>query len=1644
MSERKGQSRRGGAGGGGNEAVVMEVEEEQVLGKRDRGGTVEHTRKLTDKESVARSSPSSSSSSSSSSVSSYSIVTTSSSSSSTTPPLRLSFTDSPLHPTLSSVAPLLSPPPRTRVEDLTTAITSTSSSSSSTNSLSSSSFHSSTTLSSSSATSTNTSTSFTFPSFTPSTFPSSASSPSTTPVAQPPSVSGMEKNATTVISYLSAAAASSVTPNENNSPVTSPPSRGGSEGPPPEAPPPEASSHATKTTKESCSPVLPLTSPSPKEEERRRLSFPSKDKSPTKSSSHNTKGNVGYSLHTTSTTALPSPLLSKEESVVVTSIGEESHDSSVNSPSADVTSKAKLAKEDDRITPPSKEISPEVSVMSTSADGKGEVMMSVKEKRNGPSSPSSLSSLSAAAASFQLKGERGGSQVESSSRKRKSKASRKEKTDHASTTTKNKEENSSTSFTANTQKSDVTQTGRKHVSPPPPPSQPAPTTTHEEHRAETPQGKAKSKAPPSNKENSLSFPVRSPPPPATDGEEKVESKSSVPHKVTREVVVDREGQEARNQDPLALDEAGGGRGGGGGGDVKREPVPFVIKVKQSDGRIVTLRLMGQGQGPPQFYVPPPPGPPPQTYGPPYQPPPPQYPPIMSPPLAQTSPPPPFNQKAERHPRQCDKPTRTSKYYPRQPHPNTKSGSSSIHSTPPLSPKKEPLPKKNVGEEEVQGEDGEDPRNTLQHLLSQVKPPKVVEVTPHKAILQWVAPDLGGHQEELAVTELQYEVFLNDILYDTICTTQLSITTLKPATDYRVFLHCLCGSVRGESSGVTSFQTEPTVPDAPQLPKMGHKSKTSLQFRWTTNHLKDNGSRITAFILELCSGSGEWTEVYRGKNKQHTISKLQPNTRYKVRLAAVNDLGKSDYSPETVAFTSGVVPSQPPAPTLDYASVTYLSLGWSKRPTDDSYTLQMEDSLNGYGFQPVYNGQETRFVCQGLRRNTYYKFRLCAHNDEGSSPFSEVTTYPTLPDRPKPPSPPSVKGRPKSSRLIVTWGPPVDNGGSQITSYRLEFDRGSGFECIYSGEKMEAECTDLSPGKNYRVRVQCKSAGGKSDYSEVSTVTTEAVCPGVCHPPRLLGKPKASQLQLKWIDPEYDGGAPVLEFHIDMTAPDNDRRQVYCGRDHECTVASLLPGRPYIFLVRSVNRIGPGPWSEPLEVVSGAGPPDTPHPPHLACRSPHSVHLVWEEPINNGAGIEQYSVQIAEVSCPHAESSESSSTCGDPESDLTFTSAYTGSATTTEVRNLSPATTYAFKVCCSNSAGVSAWSSPATVTTPAAPPAPVAYISSSPAATTITLLWGEPANHGDPITHYVIEVGDRTVTTTGPETEHTLTDLLPETLYKVRIQAMNSVGPGGFSAIHKVTTRPLPPAPPTLELVKASYNSLKLKWGDGRNLDMLTYSLHMEFTNPHNGNKEFYQVYSGTNQNYKVARLEENTKYHLRICASNEAGTGPFSPIASLSTTKAPPPLIKAPRVTETPEGGHLVEWCSVRCPGEDSIMYRLQMLQAGKDQDYSVVYTGSETSHTLTHLDPHSGYYVRVCGVRVCTNGETMTGAYSSPTLFNTPKPAPVTTVKPAVNASQDVGFQWQRLSDQQKAAVILAMFSLFCAFAAIGLHHFVAPDHGR
>ena len=374
---------------------------------------------------------------------------------------------------------------------------------------------------------------------------------------------------------------------------------------------------------------------------------------------------------------------------------------------------------------------------------------------------------------------------------------------------------------------------------------------------------------------------------------------------------------------------------------------------------------------------------------------------------------------------------------------------------------------------------------------------------------------------------------------------------------------------------------------------------------------------------------------------------------------VNEFGASRFS-EPVSFsTSGSAPAQPQAPGLSMSDKSSLELVWSKRLCDEEFVLQMDDRMSGHGFLPQYTGANCRHICKGLRSNTQYRFRLRAQNGEGMGPWSEEACYATLPDVPGPPLRVSSKGRLHAHSFKVRWDPPADTGGAPITSYTLELDDGvHGWRTVGQGLDLERVCDGLVPGTLYKVRVACASAGGHSPYSEVCHISTEPVCPGQCAPPRVHGKPKSSSLQLKWGWPETDGGAPVTEFEVSMTEPDNATRTVYRGAATECVVASLLPGRPYLFQVRANNKMGVGSWSDTLEVVSGAGPPDQPKDPRVVSKAGGAV-VSWEAPISNGAIISEYRLELAmlrrtvvrsEVAEDAAESAEESNTEGDDAAD----------------------------------------------------------------------------------------------------------------------------------------------------------------------------------------------------------------------------------------------------------------------------------------------------------------------------------------------------------------------------------------------------------
>lgn len=199
--------------------------------------------------------------------------------------------------------------------------------------------------------------------------------------------------------------------------------------------------------------------------------------------------------------------------------------------------------------------------------------------------------------------------------------------------------------------------------------------------------------------------------------------------------------------------------------------------------------------------------------------------------------------------------------------------------------------------------------------------------------------------------------------------------MRPGSQYSVCLkvHHEDG-LQGSASPPLVITTPPCAPDAPLPPELKARRRDSLQLKWSAP--PDNGAPIMNYILESDEGKGEgFVEVYRNRNKQHNVIRLQPATTYRFRIAAINECGKSAYSDAVTFSTCGSPPPPPAPPTLVDARVTSLRLSWQKRPTDEDFTLQMDDHRSGHGYLAVYNGKDSNCCVEKLARHSDYKFRV---------------------------------------------------------------------------------------------------------------------------------------------------------------------------------------------------------------------------------------------------------------------------------------------------------------------------------------------------------------------------------------------------------------------------------------------------------------------------------------------------------------------------------------------------------------------------------------------------------------------------------------------------------------------------------------------
>ncbi|XP_013922203.1 PREDICTED: fibronectin type-III domain-containing protein 3A-like [Thamnophis sirtalis] len=505
------------------------------------------------------------------------------------------------------------------------------------------------------------------------------------------------------------------------------------------------------------------------------------------------------------------------------------------------------------------------------------------------------------------------------------------------------------------------------------------------------------------------------------------------------------------------------------------------------------------------------------------------------------------------------------------------------------------------------------------------------------------------------------------------------------------------------------------------------------------------------------------------------------------------------------------------------------------------------------------------------------------------------------------------------------------------------------------------------------------------------------------------------MTLQWDPPSVDGGSEVSEYLLEMAnSEQEEHRQAYRGQALECTVNGLLPGRTYCFWIRAANKAGLGPSSEKAEISTAPGPPDPCFTPLLTCKTATCIVATWESPPCNGAEVSEYRLEWGQM-------------------EGSMHIVYTGPLLCYEVKGLSPATTYYCRVQAVNLAGPGLFGEIGTVTTPASVPAAVAVLNlldedqlegPLPLSTCLALHWEEPCCHGAEIIGYHIEYGEKQALTVNRVTSHVLENLQPDTLYRIRIQAFNSLGTGPFSPSIKAKTKPLPPDPPHLECVVFSYQSLKLKWGEGPSRALIA--------NPTQFNLQMEDRLGRTN----CLHFETSLKFVRGIYARYLLSLAKRRAIYSMNVLTSNLFQIAAPKVHQLGDNVCEVTWEPLQPMKGDAIVYILQ-LATGREADQ--IYKGPDTFYRVSNVQTNCEYRFRVCAGRQhqdSTGWQELFGPYSPSTAFSSQKQellSPSSEPAPELLKSKR-----KPLSDEQFAFLLLVIFATVAILFAVIIQYFV------
>ncbi|MCZ0933809.1 MAG: fibronectin type III domain-containing protein [Gemmatimonadetes bacterium] len=536
-------------------------------------------------------------------------------------------------------------------------------------------------------------------------------------------------------------------------------------------------------------------------------------------------------------------------------------------------------------------------------------------------------------------------------------------------------------------------------------------------------------------------------------------------------------------------------------------------------------------------------------------------------------------------------------------------------------------------------------------------------------LSWTAPasnggsPITGYRIERAAT--RGGAWIIHVASTGSATTTYTDTGLAPNTMRFYRVRALNDQGHGDPSNVAEGTTNAARPGQPRNLRARATGPTSITLAWEAP-ASDGGERITGYTVRARGpGDGSWITIVPNTVSTATTFEhtgLRPASAYRYQVAAINRVGAGQWSFETSTSTYPDKPRAPVGLTAREVGTSRIDLSWSApRNTGGAPILgyRIEGSDDGGGTWRIVrrntSSRGTTFSDVNLQPATTRHYRVAAINTAGTGPFSNTaraTTEATVPGTPR-----SLDAEADgTSRIELSWRAPTSDGGSRITGYRIEVseDGGTRWENLVANSHNTRTThvhTGLEPATRRHYRVSAINRIGVGRASRVVSAITDATVPDA--PTGLTATAVSpTQIDLFWLAPAYDGGAPVTGYRIEVSENATAWTDLMVNTGSRATTYShtgLLPGSTRHYRVSAINRVGVGAPSDTASAatddpIGRAGRLNTRVLPHVAAAMTSSTVSAIARRVDavaNGMGMERrvetngLSSMAASLSAPDA-------------------------------------------------------------------------------------------------------------------------------------------------------------------------------------------------------------------------------------------------------------------------------------------------------------------------------------------------------------------------------------------------------------------------